>query len=1033
MLLFRWYFNYLKKLSLPVLLACLLCVCGFVSLYSFDGKSSSAAFLPQSEFTNANIPDYLKVNPASSVSYVENNGQKNIFLFQNESTLDFVIANDEIEKIDDIYLQTKLQDIETIYSSFEDHIKNNYIDETDKMTILAQELENTDIVKNALIYIDEFAGFTSQEYEVIKKLVELSKQVNITVCTDNLNQNTNPDIDIFYSNKQTIQKLWKMANEYNLKMDEPVFLEGTCRFKTPELKKLEENIFKIQPTPYEKNVENISIFLAKNQYAEVEKMAEQINKLVEENNWRYKDISVITNNIETYSPLIKAIFGTFNIPVFIDEKRELNQNIIVQYVLSILEVLSKNFSNEAMFNYLKIGFSDFEPQEIFELENYCTKWGISRSKWKEEFTKEAEEKKEEIARLNEIRKQIVNPLVNLKKKMGQQKTAKAITENLYNFLIEQNIEEKIKQKMHELEENNLLDLVQEYKTSYETILEVLDQIVLIFNEEKITIEKYLQILKIGLKNSGLGKIPGTQDQVIVGDVERSRTHKVKAVFIIGLNDGSFPSVNRNEGFLGDEDRNILKEDGLELAKGTLENLYEENFNIYKAFSTAEEKLYLYYSSADGEGKTLRPSIYINKIKKMYPKLKEQSDVTINEDQEDSEYTNLPETIEIENIEKLYGNVLKTSVSKLEKYKQCPFSYFLQYGLKIREKEELKVQPFDTGSFMHEVIDEFFTEAIFENENLSDGEKKEKLHLMTEEEISKYVDEIINEKLSLPRNYIFTATAKYKMLVKRLKRILTKALKYIIEGLVNSDFNIQNTEVEFDKKGDYKPIIINLENGKKVEIIGKIDRIDTAKTKDGNYLRIIDYKSSAKNVDLNEVYAGLQIQLLTYMDAVCKEEDFIPAGILYFGLLEQKIKADKKMEIEEIEKQIRKDFKMKGLILADVKVIKMQDNTLESGTSNIIPAGITKDEEINKKSTSGINSEEFEILQNYIPKIIKQIADEMLSGNIEIKPYNNIKTKRTGCDFCQYKPICSFDTRLKNNKYNYIENLTKDMIINKMKG
>ena len=985
---------------------------------------------------------------------------------------------DEIERIDDIYLQTKLQDIEKVYGDFENHIKENYIDETDKITILAQELENTQIVKSAVIYIDEFAGFTSQEYDVIRKLVQIAKQVNITVCTDNLNQNTNPDIDIFYSNKKTIQKLWQMANEYNLEIEEAVFLENAFRFKSPELNHLEKNIFEIKFTKYEKDVENISIFLAKNQYAEIEEMAKKINKIVREDNLRYKDISVITKNIETYASLIKGIFGKYEIPVFIDEKRELNQNIIVQYILSILEVLSKNYSNEAIFNYLKLGFLDYEDQEIFDLESYCTKWGITRNKWKEDFTKEIEKRKQEIERLNTIRKEIITPLENLRKNIVNNKTATSITKHLYQFIQDQKIEEKISEKIKELEEKNLLDLVQEYKTTYDTLIEVLDQIVLIFGDKKLTIEKYLQILKIGLKNSSLGKIPGTQDQVIIGDVERSRSHKVKVVFIIGLNDGIFPSVNKDEGFLDDLDREILKKDGLEIAKGTLENLYEENFNIYKAFSTAEEKIFLSYSSANGEGKTLRPSIYINKIKKMFPKIKEESDVInkkyevnnkistyeylieniskvkeqempllwqtvykyfenqeewkikLEKDLQGLNYINLPQKIDKDKIETLYGDVLKTSVSRLEKYKKCAFSYFLQYGLRIKEKEELKVHNFDTGSFMHEVIDDFFTEAIFKNDIETDGKRKEKLQSMEEKDIEKYIDVIVEEKLKLPKNYIFNATAKYKMLVKRLKRVITKALKYIIEGLINSDFNIQDTEVEFGEKGNYKPIIIELEDGKKVEITGKIDRIDTAKSEDGNYLRIIDYKSSAKNIDLNEVYQGLQIQLLTYMDAVCKEEDFIPAGILYFGLLEQMIKADKKITEEEIEEKMRKDFKMKGLILADVKVIKMQDNKIQSGTSNIIPAGITKDGNINQKNTNGVNSEDFKVLQKYIPVIIKQIAKEMLSGNIELKPYN--KKGRTPCEYCEYKSICGFDTKFKENKYNYIDNLSNDEIIKKMK-
>ena len=192
-----------------------------------------------------------------------------------------------------------------------------------------------------------------------------------------------------------------------------------------------------------------------------------------------------------------------------------------------------------------------------------------------------------------------------------------------------------------------------------------------------------------------------------------------------------------------------------------------------------------------------------------------------------------------------------------------------------------------------------------------------------------------------KNYVFTSSKKYKLLVERLKRIIYKALKYIIETLLQSEFEIAGTEIEFANKGTYKPITLNLENGKRVEIIGKIDRMDIGQNEDGKYLRIIDYKSSAKDIDLNEVYAGLQIQLLTYMDAICKEEDLMPAGILYFSLLEQIIKSDKKLNEEEIEEKIRENFRMKGLILADIKVVKMQDKNLSQGQSKLIPAYIDK--------------------------------------------------------------------------------------------
>lgn len=986
----------------------------------------------------------------------------------------------EIDQTEEKYLKCKLEDMNLIYQSFEKQLEGKYIDETDLLSLLAENLEKTEMFKNTIFYIDEFSGFTKQEYDIIKKLIQIGKEVNITICADSLFAGITPESDIYYSNKITITKLFKLAEELNI-VPEQIELEKGYRFKTAELKFLKEKMYSKKSTKYEENVENIEIFLARNQYSEIENVAKNITKLVRDKNYKYKEISVIAKNIESYSNLVRAIFSKYNIPVFIDEKRELNQNIFIQYVLSILEIFTKNWSYEAVFNYIKTGFLPFDENEIFKLENYCIKWGIKQNKWKKDFNIKAEEKKqEEIERLNEIRKQIVDPLIILKEKIDKEKTATAISKNLYEFLINQGIEQTLENKMNKLEEQGLIDLKNEYKASYQVLIDILDEINLVFGEDKISIEKYLQILKVGLQNSGLGKIPGTQDQVILGDVDRSRSHKAKVVFILGVNDGVFPSVNKNEGFLNDNDRESLKKHGIELAKGTLDRLYEDNFNIYKAFTTAEEKLYISYVSSDLEGKAQRPSSLISKIKKLFPNIREESDI-INQKQEilteettyeelikniyklkeeeidkmwydiykyyknsdkwnkkleanleGLKYTNLPQNINKENLQRLYGNTLKASISKLETYKRCAFSYYLKYGLKLQPKEELKIQSINTGTFMHEVIDEFFEAIKQKGKTIEDfsnyGEPKELEE--KEEEIKQIIDQIIEKKLKENKNYVFISSKKYKLLVERLKRIILKALKYIIETLIQSEFEMAGTEVAFENNGAYKPITLNLENGKKVEIIGKIDRMDIGKNEDGRYLRIIDYKSSAKDIDLNEVYAGLQIQLLTYMDAICKEEDLMPAGILYFSLLEQIIKSDKKLKTEEIEEKIRENFRMKGLILADIKVVKMQDKNLTQGQSKLIPAYIDKSGNLSAKRTKGLTKEQFEILQKYIYQTIKEISNEILCGNIELKPYN--KNGITPCEYCEYKQICNFNTSLYKNDYNYIAKKDKEQILEAMK-
>ena len=980
-----------------------------------------------------------------------------------------------IEVEEDRYLKEKLKDLQYIYQKFEKSLQDKYIDENDILTILASNLDNTDMFNDTIIYIDEFTGYTKQEYKIIEKLLKVAKQISITVTTNNLDMGTNEYADIFYSNKQTADKLLYIARSNNIECEKTVFLEEMHRFKSEELKHIEQNIYKIPYTAYEKNVDNIKLFLATNAYSEIENVAKEIMKLVKNENYRYRDISVITKNLDTYASLVKAIFKAYDIPVFIDEKKELSQNIFIKYVMSILDVYAKSWSYDSIINYIKTGFLNLDNDDIYMFENYSKKWGIKGSKcyqgeWN--FGDETKDNKEQLERIKNIRNIVVNPLVKLKENILQNKTASNITKAIYNFLIENQVDKTLIDKKEKLEKEGYIELAKEQELAWNILITVLDELNMIFGEEKISFEKYMNLVKIGLNSSGLGRIPQTADQVIVGDIERSRTHKVKGVFILGMNDGAFPTVHKDEGFLGDEDRKKLKEKGIELAKGTLEALYEDNFSIYKAFCTAEEKLFLSYVSTNIDGSSLRPSILVTKIKKIFPNLKEESDMIYEQDEiisgnscfdelivnlakfRDGEkidkiwfkvyevltksevwkyklegaikalnYTNKPEKISKENIDKLYGNTLNTTVSRLEQYKACGFSYYLKYGLKLHDTNEFKVQMVDTGNFMHDVIDTFFKTI---------REKELNVKEITEEQIYELIDKIVEDKLAIGKNYIFTSTDKYRLLTRRLKRVIKKSMKYIIESLKESDFQVFGSELEFKKGKDYEPIKLQLEDGKKVEITGKIDRIDLAKNENGKYIRIIDYKSSVKNIDLNEVVAGLQIQLLTYLDATCKIEEMMPAGVLYFSLIDPVIKADKYMTDEQIEEEIKKKFKMNGLILADVKVVKMMDKKLESGNSNVVPAYIDKEGNLSKKSNA-VTKEQFEDLQKYTAKIIKEISEEILSGNISLSPYYNTKTKKTPCEYCEYKPICRFKAGTYGNNYKYIGRKEKQEILDEIKS
>lgn len=1062
------------------------------------------------ETLGTSLKNIDKAGKAMVVSSLLEEAQKELnFLGKNLENIDLILTQitefkkhgitaemlkEKMDATQDTYLKLKIKDMYTIYSRFEDRLQDNYIDENDLLNLLAQNIESSHLFDNCLFYIDEFAGFTKQEYNVIQVLEKIAKDIYITVCTDDLRVLKSPEADIFYDNKQTVQTLKQIADIKN-----EIHLENSYRFKNEELRHLEKNIFDLPYTTYNKEVDNIKLTIAKNQYEEIENVAREISKLVRKEGYRYRDIGVITKNLEDYSSLCKAIFSEYEIPVFIDEKKDITSDIFVKYVLAILDIFAKNWSYEAVFNYLKSGI--VKVDRLYELENYCLKWNIKGSKWYEKPWDFGEEDTFEAEQ-----KEVITPLLEFRKNLNSKNTADKISEELYKFILKncdayQNTNKQAQKESENKQEKNELSNKDVDKEglinldSYNAVIDVIDEIAELFKDVKMSFDTYSKLLKTGIQTKEIGQIPQTQDKVTVGDVNRSKTHKVRAIFIIGVNDGVFPSVPSSEGFFNDKDRENLKEEGLELAKGTLEKMYEENFNIYKAFSTAEERLYISYPASDVDDKPLRKSTTISKLRRIFPKLKENTyiddslnkakenlklekdnanvgeqhslqDNCINEAPEAEmniytkkvtfsellshinnmngswyevynwyknnpkysyrlekaleglEYTNLPEKINKQNVQKLYGDTLHTTVSRLEQYKSCEFSYYLKYGLKLSSKEKMDIKPVDTGSFMHDVVDTFFKE----NENVKE---------ISDEELKKILDKIVEDKLSMPRNYIFTATAKYRNLVTRLKRVIFYSMKYIVQSLKNSEFDVMQTELEFGNN-TYPPIEMTLDDGKRVSITGKIDRIDIAKAPNGKYIRIIDYKSSTKDIELNKVIAGLQLQLLTYVDAITQKEKAEPAGALYFSLIEPKLaSAKKEMSKEEIEQIIKKNYKMNGLVLADINVIKMMDKNLQTGKSDIIPVELNSSGEINYKNSKTVTKDEFENLQKYTIKLIKQISKEILDGNIDLKPYYALNNKKTPCSYCEYKSICQFNPKLAGNKYNYIGTKSRQEILDEI--
>lgn len=995
-------------------------------------------------------------------------------------------------------LKLKLQDISKIYANYEKILHENYIDSQDLLASLADKIESCDYFNNAIIYIDEFTGFTPTQYRVIKSLLHKASEVNITLTLDNKLVKTYNKSDVFSRTKFTEEKLRKLCLDAGVRIKPEISLNATKikRFEgNKELEHLERNYYSYPYKTYDQETESISIKEFSNLYSEVEQIAKEIIFLVRDKKARYRDITVVTRDLTRYDFLVQSIFNEYDIPNFIDSKKEAKSNPIIILIISALEMKNRRYNYETMFRYLKSGLLGISIEDISLIENYVLANGIKGKKWFEEkwnyrvYHKLNEDENEYeidiINRVNEIKDLIIKPIIKLQEKLKGQNKAKDICKYIYEFLLDINIPSTIQIMIDKFKDNNEIDLANQYSQVWEIVVEILDQIVEIMGDDIITLDKFIKVISIGFDEYELATVPPSLDQVLVSSVDRMKNPNTKHLYLMGTTDGIFPLISKDGGILNDSDRMKLSDNGVEVDIDSKTKTFEEQFLVYRALTSTKCSLTVTYPIADHEGKTLRPSIIVSRLRKIFPDIKNQSylnDIEYDSSEEIVEnittkapvfneliksikefeeeksinpvwldtykyfiendqyhirakniveglnYTNQVKQVESEKIRALYDNKL-FSISRLEKYAQCPFAYFIQYGLKAKERKEFEFTPPDFGTFVHNILDKFSKQLSKDNLDWRE---------ITNDYIVEKVTIIVDEIIAKIPGYILQSSARYKYLSYRLRNMLISAIDIISDQIKKGSFDPTDYEVEFGVKGKYPPIKIILENGEEINLTGQIDRVDMFEDDKEKYIRIVDYKSGNKDISLTDVYHGLQLQLLVYLDAILEsakynDGDINPAAILYFKIDDPIIKSNEDKEDDSIREEILKKLKMKGLVLKDSNIIRKMDNTLPEGekaTSLVIPASINKDGTISK-NTSGVNEEEFSILRKYVKHTIKELSKNMLEGHIGISPY---KTKEsTSCEFCSFATICQFDSTFKDNNYRIINKKSQDEIIKKMRG
>ena len=924
--------------------------------------------------------------------------------------------------VDNSALSAKLSDINVIYSAFKEFLGRDYVTSEEILDVLCGVIDKSQLIRNSELVFDGFTGFTPIQYKLLRILFNLSEKVNISLTIDNDEKINVLDgmENIFYMSKDTIARLYRLCDEEHIKIEEPVrIISDVNRFKnSDELAFLEKNIFRNKPGIYDKEVNDIKIYSATVPKDELKYTASQILKLTRLGGYKYKDIAVVTGDIEGYGQLACNILKQNDIPVFLDYKRKVADNPLVQMIKSSLEIIEKGYTYDSVFRFLRTGMTDIERQDIDILDNYCVALGIrGRKAWVTEWSKTYRRFRgnADLNRLNELRNSIVSKLETFGEDLkAADGNVTKLTKALYDFIVAMDGSRKL------LQLADRADSTEEYKQIYIKVMELLDKVVLLLGSENVTLKEYIKILDSGFDEIKIGLIPPTRDCIVIGDIERTRLDNIKVLFFVGVNDGVIPKRSDVRSVLSDMDRETLMGKGIELSPSPRQKAFLQRFYLYLIMTKTSEKLYITYAGRDISGKGIFPSYLIKIIRRMYPLL----DVIYAEENE-HKYLKIPKSELVwseENIinaisesvaADLYTDKLVGSVTSFEEFASCRYAYFLQYGLRLQEREEYRFAVSDFGTILHGVI-----------ENVSSRVKKEKksFSLLTDEERRSYVESAIESIAKDYGNTILQSSTRNEFLIKRMTGIADRTIWAIGKQLESGVFKPDEFEASFLVDIDKLP------HDKTFLMQGKIDRIDICEDDENVYVRVVDYKSGKSDFELLKAYYGLKIQLITYMKAAMNIEkkkhpgkNIIPAGLLYYNISDPIIDISDNEE-KDVETAVRYELRMKGIVNSNDEIIRKMDDSEKESLS--IPVTRKTDGSIDERKSKVMSGEQFGNLLEYVDKKSLDNAKGILSGDVSCNPIN--QGQIVSCTYCPYKSVCGFSTDL-GGEYRKLKKFDSDIL------
>ena len=984
-------------------------------------------------------------------------------------------------------LSSKLKDISVMYRGFTEYLEGNYITQEELLHVLIRVAEESKILRDSVLVLDEFTGFTPVQVELLRKLMPICSEIWVSLTIDAKENffHSKGMQELFDMPKKTIRTLMDLAQQTGCEVLEPVVITGgeKKRFKdAPALYFMEQNLFR---TSYQRQfgqTDEIQIFSLKNPKEELTWAARKINDLVQNHGYRYKDIAVVSGNVETYESYVEQVCAKYDIPYFLDTTKDVLFHPFIEFVRAILEVVESDFSYHAMMRLLRAGYCGFKQHEIDTLENYLLATGIRGQRmWGKKWLRMPKnEKAYDLESLEEIRQKFMADFAPVRTTFFETSTIAEMIQAIYAYMVGLEVEKNLFDKEKELLEAGEQTKSKEYGQIYRVVMDLFEKCVQVLGQETVSIQELSEILDAGFEAAKVAVIPPGYDSVTIGDIERTRLNHVKVLLFLGVNDGIVPKSVNQGGILSQFERDAMEAADITLAPGTREQAFIQKFYLYLNMTKPSHQLCLTYSRVDSEGKALRPSYLIRTILRMFPDMSvqemgdleqildlstpkaareyfltnkrspqwlalakcfmESEDEQIRENSKailDAfyyEYHHDPISHVV--AEAIYGKNIEGSVTRLESFARCAYSHYLTYGLKLREREESGFESVDMGNLYHTAV-EIYSKKL--------AESKYDWFTVPDEIREHFAETSMEEAILSYPNLSIYATAENAHMAGRMRHIFKQTIWALTTQVRKGRFVPNEFEVAFSKADHLDALTFDLEQENHIRLRGRIDRLDTCIDDNRVYVKVIDYKSGSTKFDLVKLYHGMQLQLIVYMNAAMElekkkhaQKEIVPGGLFYYHIDDPVIEITGEVSEEEIQEAILKELKPDGLVNKEEAVYRAMDDAFEQ-KSDVIPVEIKKNGELSARS-SVASAEEFAVLSEYVNHSIVNMGNAIYEGTVEVSPF--VEGQTSSCDYCPYKAICGFDRKIegyrerkprKLDKREILERMESDNAISRAKG